>query len=158
MSWLSDTATQYKDVAIVGSWALTAIGWFLNARTSNQRELRKEVRKEIDDCIKAAYDLLQLTKDYYYDPERTHDAGRTSQIRFDLQRLLTRIERLSGRCKKITGTYQLGELMDRLTGDDFDTVTRRVLVPRDERVRAMEQSVHALIDKLEDGFLQQFPD
>jgi hypothetical protein len=158
MECLAQLATKYKDLAILVTWSLTALGWFYNARTASQREVRKEVRKEVDDCIKAAYELLQLTKDYYYDTERTKDAERTTRVRFDLQRLLTRVERLGSRCTKISAGGQLASLMDNLTGDDFDAATRAVLMPRDSRVRQMEAAVHGLIDTLEAGFLNQFPD
>lgn len=158
MQDLAHFASQYKDLAIVFTWLLTAAGWLYNARTAGKREVRKEVRKEVDDCIKAAYDLLQLTKDYYYDADRSKDSDRTSRIRFDLHRLLTRLERLSDRCKQISSDDERAVLMDRLTGDDFDVVTRAVLVPRDDRVRLMEASVHVLINKLEAGFFSQFPD
>lgn len=158
MEWMAQFASKYKDLAIVVTWLLTAVGWSYNARTASRREVRKEVRKEVDDCIKSAYDLLQLTKDYYYDAERSRDADRTSRIRFDLQRLLTRLERLSTRCPHVSSDEERARLMDTLTGDDFDVVTRAVLLPRDVRVRQMEASVHTLIDRLEAGFFRQFPD
>lgn len=158
MGWLTALATEYKDLTIVVSWLLTCAGWYYNSKSAADREVRKEARKEVDECIKAAYDLLQQTKAYYYDADRGKDADRTSRIRFDLHRLLKRLERLSSRFKNLDSNLQSGELMDCLTGDDFDQLLRSVLVPRDERVRAMESSVHALIDRLEDGFYTHFKD
>lgn len=151
-------ATKYKDAAIVVTWALTTLGWYYNSKAANERELRKEVRKEVDDCIRAAYDLLSQVKAYYYDPGREHDAERTSKIRFDQHRLFTRLERLTKRCPLMATYEQRGALMDQFTGDDFDSVTRAVLAPRDQRIREMEGVAHALIDRLEETFIEQFPD
>lgn len=146
-----------KDLLIGGGWLFTIFGWFVSNTQANSREKRKEIRTEIDACCKLSAELLAKSRTYFgstpLDPQSKPGAA---QIRFDLQRLFTRVERLQ---KKYVGFDVIGaceELLDSASGDPFESAQRPKFDADSDRMLKIESDVHCLIDQLEDGFIKVF--
>lgn len=134
-------------------WALTGFGWFVTSYQANQREARKERRAEVDSCCKLAHEILEKARKHYSKPGDDPDMkSAAADITFSLRRLLKRVERL----QQMDSSYDMkvisGQLMDSLTGADFDSVSRTVISADDVRLKAIEQDTHELMDRLELGF------
>lgn len=153
--WISD----YKDLAVAGSWLIAVAGWGVSNRSANKREHRKEVRTEIDACAKMAYEVLGMVREYLTTDPTDEKCGMLgAKIRFDLQRLLSRVERLESRLPDFAVCQAAGKLLDSITGGDFDSNSRKKLNPHSNQLIAIEADVHQLIEELENGFaLCQLP-
>jgi len=114
------------------------------------------MRTEIDACCKMAAELLTKGRQYYTTPPTPTSSGTEAEIRFDLQRLLTRVERIEKRCAAFDVTNAGVELMDSLTGGDFESVSRQQVPHNSDLISKIESDVHFLMDALEDGFGRQF--
>lgn len=142
-----------KDLLIAGGWLLTIFGWFISGTQANNREIRKEIRSEVDACCKMVSDLLVKARVYYSSPPTDPlEQSRASEISFDLQRLITRIERLEKRYSQFEMMGAGSELMDSLTGGDFATADRKLETANSDLMQKIESDIHFLIDRLEDGF------
>ncbi|PUE06863.1 hypothetical protein B9Z51_13105 [Limnohabitans sp. T6-5] len=146
-----------KDLLIAGGWFFTIIGWLVSNAQANSRERRKEVRAEIDACIKLQADLVLKSRTYFGSPESDQlSKPRAAEIRFELQRLITRVERLEGKYPQFDVTGACGELMDAISGDPFESVDREALPADSDLLLKIESDTHVLIDQLEDGFVHAF--
>lgn len=146
-----------KDLLIGGGWFFTIAGWFVSNAQANTREKRKEVRAEIEACIKLLADMLVKSRIYFGDScLALTEKSRAAEIRFDLQRLLTRVERLEGRYAAFDVINACGELMDSVSGDPFESAKRPVLSPDSDFMAKIESDIHTLIDQLESGFSKAF--
>ena len=146
-----------KDLLIAGGWLFTIIGWVVSNAQAASRERRKEVRAEIDACIKLQADLVLKSRTYFGSPESDPlSKSRAAEIRFELQRLITRVERLEGKYPQFDVTGACGELMDAISGDPFESVDREALPADSGLLLKIESDTHVLIDQLEDGFFNAF--
>lgn len=146
-----------KDLLIAGGWFFTIVGWLVSNAQANSREKRKEARAEIDACIKLLADLVTKSRTYYgvaaSDPL---SKSRAAEIRFELQRLIARVERLEGKHTEFDVISACGELMDAISGDPFESVDREALAADSDFLLKVESDTHLLIDQLEDGFIRVF--
>ena len=139
-----------QDLLISGGWFLTIIGWLVSNSQANSRERRKEVRAEIDACIKLQSDLVLLSRTYFGSPESDQlSKSRAAEIRFEMQRLITRVERLE---KK----YPQFDVTDAISGDPFESINRQALPADSDFLLKIESDTHVLIDQLENGFINVF--
>lgn len=138
-------------------WGLTAIGWFVTSQQANSRELRKEKRVEVDACCRLTADLLEKARGFYLKPGSDPEAGsNAADIRFSVQRLLKRVERLQRQQRQFRIKDAAGRLFDSMTGGDFDSPARPALSPGDPKLAAIEADCHAVMDVLESGFEDAF--
>lgn len=146
-----------KDLLIAGGWFFTIVGWLVSNAQANNREKRKETRVEIDACIKLLAELVIKSRAYYgaaaSDPL---SKSRASEMRFELQRLITRVERLEGKHARFDVTGACGELMDAISGDPFESADREVFAADSDLLLKIESDTHVLINQLEDGFVKAF--
>lgn len=134
-------------------WFVTVLGWFITSYQANQREVRKERRAEVDACCKMAADLLDKARKFYALPGDSAEAKvLAADIRFLLQRLLTRAERLQTLDSAFDVVSAGAALMESLTGADFDSISRPAWGPNEMRMQAIEADTHAAMDALEAGF------
>ena len=146
-----------KDLLIAGGWFLTIGGWSVSNRQANSREKRKEARSEIDACIKLLADLVLKSRSYFGAPTTDPlSKSKAAEIRFELQRLITRVERLEGKHAQFDVTGACGELMDAISGDPFESADRAVLTADSDLLVKLESDTHVLINQLEDGFVKAF--
>ena len=146
-----------KDLLIAGGWLFTILGWFVSNTQANRRERRKEVRAEMDACIKLLAELLIKSRMYFCSsPSDTSAKPRAAEIRFDLQRLITRIERLENKHAEFDVIGACGELMDSVSGDPFESAERTEFAADSDLMLKIESDTHFLIDQLEDGFAKVF--
>jgi hypothetical protein len=146
-----------KDLLIAGGWFFTIVGWLVSNAQANSREKRKEVRTEIDACIKLLAELVVKSRSYYGAPViDSLSKSRAAEIRFELQRLITRVERLGGKHAEFDVTGACGELMDSISGDPFESADREALAADSDLLLKIESDTHVLIDQLEDGFVKAF--
>lgn len=151
--WITD----YKDLAVAMGWLVTMSGWFVSNGSANKREKRKEARTEIDACAKMAYEVLSLCREYLSsDPGADTCSLLAAKIRFELQRLFLRVERIEKKYPQFELCNAAGELLDSATGGDFDSSTRKPLELNDPVLLKIEADVHHLIDELEEGFSRAF--
>lgn len=146
-----------KDLLIAGGWFFTIVGWLVSNAQANNREKRKETRVEVDACIKLLAELVIKSRAYYgaaaSDPL---SKSRASEIRFELQRLITRVERLEGKHARFDVTGACGELMDAISGDPFESADRELFAADSDLLLKIESDTHVLINQLEDGFVKAF--
>lgn len=139
------------------AWGLTLVGWFVSHRLTSARELRKERKGEIDACAKMATDLVSKARQYYtVAPTDPKCAELESQIKFDLYRLMKRVERLEAAHPQFDTDGIRQALMDSLVGDSFESAQRTPVAHSDVLLIAIESDVHQLIDTMEDGFARAF--
>lgn len=144
----------YKDPLVAVSWAIAGIGWLVSNRQGNNREKRKEARSEVENISKRAEDIVARCRKYYgaaaTDPE---DTGRSSEIAFEMQRLLSRVQRLRvGKPAFSAAVYASGEFFDLVTGGEFQSKARARFGADSELICEIEAGAFDLIDKLETGF------
>lgn len=146
-----------KDLLIAGGWFFTIVGWLVSNAQANSRERRKEARAEIDACIKLLAELVTKSRLYYSkgadDPATKSTAA---EIRFELQRLIARVERLEAKHAKFDVTGACGELMDAISGGTFESAEREMLAADSDLLQKVESDAHVLIDQLEEGFFRTF--
>lgn len=146
-----------KDVLIGVGWLLTIVGWLVSSRQANKREERKEIRSEVDACCRTTAELLAKTRKYYAMASAPDSEAVTgAEIRFDLQRLFVRVERLERIYPQFDVMNAGGELLDSITGGDFEVVTRVACAADSEKMLKIESDAHFLMDSLEDGFQRAF--
>jgi hypothetical protein len=146
-----------KDLLIAGGWFFTIVGWLVSNAQANSREKRKEVRAEVDACIKLLAELVLKTRFYFCVPATDPlSKSKAAEIRFELQRLITRVERLEGKHAQFDVTGACGELMDSISGDPFESADREVLAADSDLLLRIESDTHVLINQLEDGFVKAF--
>lgn len=146
-----------KDLLIAGGWLLIIIGWFVSNAQATSRETRKEVRAETDACINLLAELLTKARTYFCGtPADPLAKSRAAEIRFELHRLLTRIERLENKHGGFDVIGACGELMDSVSGDPFESAERTELSADSDLMLKIESDIHFLIDQLEDGFAKVF--
>lgn len=146
-----------KDILIAGGWFFTIIGWGVSNSQANKREKRKEVRAEVDACSKLAAELLVKARRYFASASSDSTSkGVAAEIRFELQRLLTRVERLEGKYPAFEVIGACGELMDSISGDPFESASRQELAADSDLLLKIESDIHCLIDQMEAGFVKEF--
>ncbi|MDO8440223.1 MAG: hypothetical protein Q7S97_03300 [Polaromonas sp.] len=146
-----------KDLLIAGGWFFTIVGWIVSNAQANSREKRKEARAEIDACIRLLADLVAKSRPYFGAPATDSlSKSRAAEIRFELQRLITRVERLEGKHAEFDVTGACGELMDAISGDPFESAGRETLAADSDLMLKIESDAHVLINQLEDGFVKAF--
>ena len=146
-----------KDLLIAGGWFFTIIGWLVSSAQANSREKRKEVRAEIDACVKLLAELVIKSRFYFTSPATDSlSKSQAAEIRFELQRLITRVERLERKHAEFDVTGVCGELLDAVSGDPFDSADREALAADSDLLLKIESDTHVLINQLEDGFVKAF--
>lgn len=147
------SASQPVVIGIISLIAGALISHWLSVR----RELRKECRGEVDACCKMVAELLDKGRTYFALAGGDDEAQElSSEIVFELHRLTKRVERLKPRYRYFAIEQAIDAVGESLTGGDFDSKDRPKYGASSERVRAIEQDVHSLMDALEDGFSSSF--
>jgi hypothetical protein len=139
------------------AWLLTVVGWLATHRLSYRREVRKERRAEVDALCKVTAELVAKSR-AYYEKDASMDGSKraAAEIKFDMQRLFLRVERLEGLHSCFDTEGARVELMDSLTGGEFESATRGAVTPDSEVIQRIESDAHFLLDRLEDGFHRAF--
>jgi hypothetical protein len=146
-----------KDLWFAGGWFVTVVGWLVSNSQANRRERRKEARAEIDACIKLLTELVLKARTYFCTPVSDQQSkSKAAEIRFELQRLITRAERLEAKHAQFDLTGACGELMDAISGDPFESSAREALAVDADLLLKIESDTHVLISQLEDGFINAF--
>lgn len=141
-----------KDVLPWAPPALTVLGWHLVNRQSNAREVRKEMRAASDRCKALTRESVDLGIQYWTASSNIQ----AWKVKAALEELDVEISRFpEGR-----GRQELFEkhadLMDVITGADFESPSRRVCSPDDPVVRAMTRSRQRLLVEIESQFEKHF--
>lgn len=151
----SDSTTNLK--AIYLPIALLFVGGYLNHRLTLRRDIRKECRTEVDACCKMLADLLEKGRKYFKSEPNSDDAVKLApEIRFEIYRLIKRVERLESRHAGFSTENAIDQLHEKLTGGDFDSANKPIIESNSMVFREIELSIHGLIDTLEDGFSKTF--
>lgn len=138
---------------------ISILGWGVTHVLSARREVRKERRVEVDSICKIVSELLAMSQIYYAESESSVKSRLlASEIRFEIQRICKRVERLQKRCPEFAMDAALDNLMESITGGDFDSAKRAALELGSSILVDIENACHFAIDSLEDGFSRTYPD
>lgn len=156
----AQTQTQSSlDWPLYLAWSITAVGWLVTHSLTERREQRKERRTEVDACCKIAAEILTKARAYYAEVGASEKARLLApEIRFEVQRVFKRVERLQTLCPSFEMEPALDALMDSVIGGDFDSIDRPAAVLGSSRLNEIEQACHLLMDSLEDGFSKTYHD
>lgn len=138
-------------------WFVTVVGWLVTSYQANRREARKEKRAEVDACCKLAAELLDKARVFYSLPGAHESAsGKAAEVRFLLQRLLSRLERMQLQDARFRLRLPGSDLMESLTGGDFESIGRLALGVSDPVLLDIEGDTHRVMNELEIGFQDSF--
>lgn len=111
------------------------------------------MRSEVDACCKLASELLDKSRKFYEIPGDAPQARSLSaDIKFQFARLLKRTERLEKQHTAFRLKDPVADLMESMTGGQFESVTRTAEEPNSARLIAIESDVHGVMDELEGAF------
>ena len=124
-----------KDYGPALSLLVAATGWYVGNQQANIREMRKEVRSEIDEIAKRIDSLLDTLKQYHQVAGGTSEAADCAlRIKLTFHDLDLRIARLKSRKKDLSVLLDLqqaerlsDDFFDLVTGGDFDSNSKAVL-------------------------------
>ncbi|TSD59065.1 hypothetical protein FFI97_001665 [Variovorax sp. KBS0712] len=150
--------SEYKDALITVGWLLAAAGWVISNFQANKREKRKETRSEVDAICKAAAEVVANCRVYYSAlPSNDEDDTRAAEIAFEVHRIVKRTERLRGRVSSFEeAVVAVGSFYEAVTAEPFQSKSRETHGPGSPVLLGIEESVHSLIDQLEEGFTLAF--
>lgn len=104
---------------------LALLGWFVVSRQNNLAESRKELRSAIDVIVHEIDELRDLALKYY--SSKFEDSFEMAfRVKVNQARLINKIERLSKTNKSFEKLTHLEELMDAVSGGDFENYNRPV--------------------------------
>ena len=104
---------------------LALLGWFVVSRQNNLSESRKELRAAIDVIICEIDELRDLALKYY--STKYEDSFEMAfRVKIGQARLINKIERLSKTNKSFEKLTHLEELMDAVSGGDFENHGRQL--------------------------------
>jgi len=161
---LSDVATAIKDFAPAVAWVVAAMGWLVANSQANKREVRKEVRGEIDEISKLGKEILSELKKYYKTSVTSDESQQTEMvIKAHFKELDLRFDRLH--CRQLSafpsgGTVPANDarekFFDLATFKHFETSSRPTGVELSTLVLRQTHANLVLTEALHTQFLQEF--
>lgn len=139
------------------TWIIVVCGWIFTHSSNNTRERRKELRAELEGIRKNLDELVELAQVFYTSAPDDDSEKRTHEIVIKQNRLLMRMERLPhfDSSLKVSG---LTDLMDALTGGEFESNTRVALNHSDARLFKIAAKAEIVFNHLEMEFKRIFFD
>lgn len=141
-----------RDVLPWAPPALTVLGWYLVNRQSNRREIRKEMRSACDRCKALVKEAVVLGVQYW---SSTNDvqAWQVKAVLEELDIELCRFPDKHGR-QDLLGKH--ADLLDAITGADFESPSRKVRGTADPVIRQMAKARQRLLVEIESKFEQHY--
>ena len=127
---------------------LTLLGWFLVNHQNNTREQRKEMRAAADQCKNLAREGVELGMKYWVGDEDTH----AWQVKAALDELEVEICRFPDHKGRIKLLEHHADLLDAITGSDFESVTRKVRPATDPLMRNVAKVRQRILHEIENQF------
>lgn len=141
-----------KDVLPWAPPALTVLGWYLVNRQSNKREIRKEMRSACDRCKALVREAVVLGIQYWSGTNNVQ-AWQVKAMLEELDIELCRFPDRHGR-QDLLGKY--ADLLDAITGHDFESQSRKVRGPTDQVIREMTKARQRLLVEIESTFERHY--
>jgi len=161
---LSAVADFIKDYGPAGAWVVAAVGWLVANNQANKRELRKEVRAEIDDITKISKTILSDLQKYYLTAAGGDDGLLLELvIKANFKELDLRFDRLHSRNLAefpaggvIASNKPRESFFDLATGSHFETTSRPTAVERAGLIVRQTNASLQLTEALHAQFLREF--
>lgn len=164
-----DVAVWLKSYGSAIAWGVAALGWAIGNHQSNRRELRKEVRSEIDDIAEICDKFVGAQKEYFSAGLGSLEADQAAQdVKLHAQAIDLRIRRLQCRrwsFKTLHGTraylQDAAEMWEQAfdvgTGGSFESTSRgdSYLAVRTQQMQTRAKAL-AFIEALHRAFLYEF--
>lgn len=162
---MSDFAAFIKDYGPAIAWVIAAIGWAVANFQANRREVRKEVRAEIDELTKLAKETLLDLQNYYKTEVGSDDSDRYELvIKARFKELDMRFDRLHSRKHLehfptgglVAGNEARERFFDLSTFHHFETSSRPSPKERSSMLLKQMLASLALTEALQLQFINQF--
>ncbi|WP_212745118.1 hypothetical protein [Hydrogenophaga sp. 2FB] len=141
-----------KDVLPWAPPALTVLGWYLVNKQSNAREVRKEMRSASDRCKALARESVLLGMQYWAGAEGV-EAWQVKVVLDELDIELCRFPERQGRMELLE---KHADLLDAITGDDFESSTPKARSSEDPVMRKMSKARQRLLVEIEHQFEKHY--
>lgn len=137
-----------RDVLPWAAPALTVLGWYLVNKQSNKREVRKEMRAVCDRSKALVREAVALGMQYW--------AGTNGVLAWQVKAVLEELEVELSRFPDRHGRQDLlgkhADLLDAITGADFESKERTVRGEGDPLLRDMARARQRLLIEIEHKF------
>lgn len=141
-----------KDVLPWAPPALTVLGWYLVNTQSNKREVRKEMRSACDRCKALAKEAVVLGVQYWVGSKDVA-AWQVKVVLDELDIEVCRFPEHQGRAE-LLGKY--ADLVDAITGYDFESSSPKSREPGDPVMREMTKARQRLLVEIEHQYEKHF--
>jgi hypothetical protein len=131
---------------------LTLAGWFLVNHQNNSRERRKDARSAADRCKTLARESAQLAIKYW---EAKADDS-VWQLKAALEELEVEIRRFPAEKGRNELNEKYTDLVEVITGDDFDTATRQPKLADDAITKNIARTRQAFLHEVEAQFEKHY--
>lgn len=146
-------AFSWGDWIFLGTWLVTGIGWLVANGQAKNREIRKEIRGEVDGLNKQIADIVVKARTYYALPSNDPLAiSQAATLNFDLTSFLQRAERMEARHAHFDLSGVLARFFGSVTDDPFGSASRVPIVASDPRLLQIEADANLIVQALELGF------
>jgi hypothetical protein len=132
---------------------LTLAGWYLVNHQNNTRERRKDARNAADRCKTLARESAQLAIKYWKDDQADVSAFQLRAALEELEVELRRFPTKKGR-KELNEKY--ADLVDFITGDDFDTADRQQKLAGHSLMKGISRTRQAFLHEVEAQFEKHY--
>jgi len=135
-------------------WVVSALGWIVVNRQSNDRETRKELRGRADAVKKLIDELETQAIDY-------HTVGATPAKSASIKKLLTRIGRELEMLDRlgVNATNRIGRMLvlrNAITFQNFDSESYQVMPPGDKLLSDIGEAADDLRLGVEGGYSERY--
>lgn len=127
---------------------LTLAGWFLVNHQNNTRERRKDARSAADRCKTLARESAQLAIKYW----EAHADAPVWQLKAALEELEVEVRRFPTNKGRTELNEKYADLVEVITGDDFDTPTRQPKMTGNAMVMNIARTRQAFLHEVEAQF------
>lgn len=131
---------------------LTLAGWFLVNHQNNTRERRKDARSAADKCKTLTREGAQLAIKYW----EAAPSEATWQLKAALEELEVEIRRFSMKKGREELMEKYSDFVEVITGDDFDSATRKARSPDDLIQKSIARTRQAFLHEVEIQFERHY--
>jgi hypothetical protein len=140
--------------AQIVTWLIIICGWFIINWQANRREDRKETRQAIDGIARQSERICELAEEYHCQTSDKNQSNLARQIKVQLNDLIVTIPRLQLLNRD---EFSLAaDLRKAITLNHFDTPDLQPLPSDDEILFQVEEARLALIERLEERYIDSY--
>lgn len=134
------------------TWSIVVCGWFIVNQQNNHRELRKEIRSNIESLKERLEELERIAISFHCSE---FDVSKSTDIVREIQRINEIINR-----QNLLSEEELSDIIKALrrsiTLKNFDKSSHKLLAEDDYVLASICRAVNEMIDSIEYGFSRKF--